>query len=371
MCALLDAHDLFYTEDKLLKTKPPKWWCKMEVVVSVHSAKGFDEPHTKLEETKRTARILKIVLMIAASPRRYQRKNLVKHFEVSPRMIDKDLEIIRHSLLLPLDKDRSGYYFKATPDLPMLKLGFAEALALLTALQSAQRVSGIGTPELAAAVARLETLFPEEYTVMLRQLAKPTPLTDHRQHRQSMMALLGRAHLEGRKLWIRYETASRNGDINERTVHPYALIPYVRSWQLVAYCEKRCDVVMFKVDRIHEARILDANYTIPADFDFDKYMGSAWGMMRTGSLPVETVVLKFTPEAGRWVAEEDWHKSQQIKQLEDGSVLFQVHIPITPEFVNWVMYYGAKVEVLEPSHLRVTVAEGHRRASTLYEKAER
>lgn len=330
-------------------------------------SQGFIESlDTKLEETKRTARILNIVLMVATSPRRYLRRDLAERFEVSERMIDKDLEIIRHGLLLQMNRDRSGYFFEQIPDLPTLKLGFAEALALLMAMQSAQRVSGIGTPELAAAVARLESLFPDKYLAMLRQLSKPAPMTDQRQHRQSMLTVLGRAQLEGRKLWIRYETASRNGDINERVVHPYTLIPYVRSWQLVAYCEKRRDVVMFKVDRIHEARILDANYTIPADFDFDKYMGSAWGMMRAGSLPVEAVVLKFTPEAGRWVAEEDWHKSQQVEYLEDGGVLFQVHIPITPEFVNWVMYYGAKVEVLEPTHLRATVMEGHRQAYALY-----
>lgn len=321
----------------------------------------------KLEETKRTSRILSIVLMIASAPHRYQRQSFVDRFELSPRMIDKDLEIIRHGLRLPLAKDRRGYYFKQMPDLPVLKLGFAEALSLLTAVQSAQRVSGIGTPELAAAIARIESLFPDEYTAMLHQLAKPIPMSDQRQHRQSVMTLLGRAQLEGRKLWIIYETASRNGEINERIVHPYMLVPYVRSWQMIAYCERRCDVVMFKVDRIHEARMLDANYAIPADFDFDKYMGSAWGMMRAGDLPVETAVLRFTPEAGRWVAEEDWHKSQQIEQLEDGSVLFQVHIPITPEFVNWVMYYGAKVEVLEPQNLRALIAGGHVAAARIYE----
>lgn len=341
---------------------------EQEVIVSTPSQGFIESSEVKLEETKRTARILNIVLMVATSPRRYLRRDLAERFEVSERMIDKDLEIIRHGLRLQMYRERSGYFFEQIPDLPTLKLGFTEALALLTAVQSAQKVSGIGSPELAAAVARLESLFPDEYLTMLRQLAKPVPMTDQRQHRQSMLAVLGRAHLEGRKLWIRYETASRGGNINERIVHPYALVPYVRSWQLVAYCEKRCDVVMFKVDRIHEARILDANYTIPADFDFDKYMGNAWGMMRAGDLPVETVILKFTSEAGRWVAEEDWHNSQQIEHMEDGSLLFQVRIPITPEFVNWVLYYGPKVEVLEPAHLRETVREGHRQAYVLYAK---
>ena len=113
---------------------------------------GWNTQEGKVEELKRTSRVLTIVLMIATAPKRYLRKHLVEHFELSPRMIDKDLEIIRHGLRLPLAKDKAGYYFERMPDLPMLRFGFAEALALLTAVQSAQRVSGVGTPELAAAV---------------------------------------------------------------------------------------------------------------------------------------------------------------------------------------------------------------------------
>ena len=131
---------------------------------------------SKLEETKRTSRILTIVMMIATAPRRYQRKHLVEHFEVSERMMDKDIEVIRHGLRLPLARDRSGYYFERMPELPMLQLGFTEALALLTAVQSAQRVSGVATLELASGVARIESLFPNEYVTLLRQFARPLPM---------------------------------------------------------------------------------------------------------------------------------------------------------------------------------------------------
>ncbi|GIV71279.1 YafY family protein [Caldilinea sp.] len=323
----------------------------------------FEDSGAKPEEIKRTARILAIVLLITTFPKKYHRKDLVERFEISPRMIDKDLEIIRHGLKLPLRKDRNGYYFERTPELPMLRLGFAEALALLIAVQSAKGVSGLGGPELASAVARLESLFPDEYVVMLRQLAKPVPLSSHYQQRQKMLTLLTKAHIEKRKLRILYETASRNGEISERVVCPYALVPYVRSWQLVAYCEKRRNVLMFKVDRILEAVILDSSYEIPADFDLDQYMGNAWGMMRAGEEAIEEVVLLFDANAGRWVAEEQWHKSQQVEQLADGSVLFRVRIPITPEFMNWVMYYGAKVKVLQPQHLREKIIEEHQRAA--------
>ncbi|HIE12869.1 MAG TPA: WYL domain-containing protein, partial [Desulfotomaculum sp.] len=193
----------------------------------------------RLEETKRVSRILALLQLITASPRRYSRRDLSARFEVSERMIQKDLEVIRHGLRLPLGRTREGYYFEKTPSLSPLQFNFAEALSLLLAIQAARQVSGIGSPELSAALARLETLLPREVVSLLRQAANPPALREQRQHRQQMLMLLNQALIEGRKVRIRYATHSRGGEINDRVVRPYHVMPYVRSWHLIAYCEWR------------------------------------------------------------------------------------------------------------------------------------
>jgi predicted DNA-binding transcriptional regulator YafY len=322
------------------------------------------------EELKRTSRILELVQMIAVAPRRYLRRDLAQRFEISERMIQKDLDIIRHGLKLPLSHSPEGYYFEEVPRLPALQYSFPEALALLLAVQVARQVSGIGSVELAAAVARLEALFPPEFTPLLQQVVVGQPVvTAQREHRQQMLMLLNRALVEGRKVRMVYETRSRGGEVSERVVHPYHIMPYVRSWQLIAHCERRGEVLMFKVDRIREATLLDERYCIPDDFDLDSYLGATWGLMRGEAGEPVDVVLRFSPEAGAWVAEEYWHPSQQVEEQPDGSVLFKLHVAVTPEFVNWLLYYGRRVEVLEPASLREQVVEEHRRAAGLYESA--
>lgn len=321
----------------------------------------------KLEETKRTSRILEIVQIVATAPRRYLRRDLAARFEVSERMIQKDLEVIRHGLKLPLLHSPEGYYFEEMPHLPALQYTFAEALALLMAVQAARQVSGVGSAELAAAAARLESLFPPEFAPLLRQAVSRSVVTAQREHRQQMLMLLNQALLEERKVRMVYETRSRGGAASERVVRVYHIMPYVRSWQLVAYCEVREAVRMFKVDRIQEATLLDERYRIPADFDVDAYIGSGWGAMRSGAGEPVDVVLRFEPEAGQWVAEEYWHPSQKAERQSDGYVIFRLRIAaITPEFVNWVLYYGSRVEVLEPPGLRERVVEEHRRAAEMY-----
>lgn len=109
-----------------------------------------------------------------------------------------------------------------------------------------QRPPGMGRPlEEMKRVARiLETV----------QMITASP---RRYRRRDIRMLLQRALIEGRKVRIVHKTSSRGGDVNERIVRPYHIMPYVRSWQLIGHCEKRDTVPMYKLDLILQAKIID------------------------------------------------------------------------------------------------------------------
>jgi predicted DNA-binding transcriptional regulator YafY len=316
---------------------------------------------------RRTARVLEIIQQIATRPHYWSRRTLADYHEIGERMIQKDLEIIRYRLGLSLQHEDGTYYFERLPQLPVATYSFSEALALLAAARAAQAIPGINSAELAAAIARLESLFPAGMGRLLRDALEKLPRRAVRAHRQEMLTLLHRALAERRQVRIRYVTASRGGEVKERVVEPYHIMPYGRSWHLIAYDHLRQEVLQFKIDRVQEAELLETTYTIPADFDIDTYLGDAWGLMRGAAREPERVVLLFEPEAGRWVAEEIWHKSQISEMLPDGRVLVKFYVGITPEMVNWLLYYGSRVQVLEPEWLREQVVEEHRRAAGIYE----
>ena len=188
-------------------------------------------------------------------------------------------------------------------------------------------------------------------------------LRHQRQRAQALVPVRAAAgRPERRQVRLTYATASRGGEVKERIVEPYTIIPYGRSWQMIAFCHLRTAVIQFKVDRVRSASLLDQNYVIPSDFDLAAYQGDAWGTMRGPEYPAEDVALLFEPEAGRWVAEESWHRSQQVEVQPDGCVEVRFHVGVTPEMVNWLMYYGARVTVLAPEWLRERVREEHTRA---------
>lgn len=311
------------------------------------------------DQIRRTARVLEIIQQITVAPGRWSRKELARHHEISERMIQKDLELIRVRLGLELEHDGQTYRFGQLPKMPTLAYSFNEALAVVTAVRAAQVVPGVNSADLAAAAARLESVFPDELRSVLREATDRLPYQASHAHRQAMLILLHRALVERRQIEMRYLTGSRQGEINDRVVEPYHIQPYMRSWYMVAYDHRRGAVLDFKLDRILRARLLDETYTIPLDFDIDEYIGDNWGIMRDAGPPAEPIVLEFTPEAGRWVTEERWHKSQTAETLPGGCVRITFFVSATPEMVRWLMSYGADVVVERPEWLRERVRREH------------
>lgn len=318
-------------------------------------------------QIRRTARILEIIQQIAKHPGRWSRKWLAEHHEISQRMITKDLEIIRIRLGLQTIHDGKGYSFVRLPQMPTATYSFSEAIALLTAARLAQAVPGVNSSELAAAIARLESIFPDELRPLLREATDQLPRYAVKSHRQSMLTLLHRAWMEQKQTRMYYATGSREGHVSERIVEPYHIMPYGRSWHLIAHDHKRNDILQFKVDRIQKAEILDTTYTIPDDFDLDGYLGTGWGLMRGSANEPEDVVLIFEPEAGRWVMEEQWHSSQESDELPDGRIQITFNVGITPEMVSWLLYYGKHLWVERPLWLRKEIYKAHKQAVEKYE----
>lgn len=323
---------------------------------------------SRVPESSRIARVLRIIGLISTQPRNWTRARLAGHFEVSERMISDDIQLIRDGLGFDLRSDRGlGYYFSSVPRLPSVSYTLSEAVALILAAQSASRLRGVPRQDLAAAIARLRTVIPTQLQPILQEFEDYDDLAPPDQYQQEILEELVQAVSSRRRMEIVYSAASRDGIETTRRIDPYSLIPYDRSWHVVGYCHLRDDIRIFKVARIRRLDPTDETYTPDPDFDLVAYLNEGWGLMRGLDLPVEDVVLQFWPPAARWVAEEIWHKSQRLAWRDDGSLIFRVRIQVTPEFQGWVFRHGRDVDVIEPAHLREWVAS---EARAILERAE-
>ncbi len=316
---------------------------------------------------RRIGRVLNIIQLITLQPGYWTRKKLSEHYQRSERMIGKDLELIRDSLGFSLLTDEDGYYFENLPKLPAARFSFSEASALLIAARSAQAFPGVNNSELAAAVSRLQMIFPEQFRPYLKNFVHEEIVAIDGSHEEKMLDLFFQAYSLRKELKISYNTQG-SGNVSERIIEPYAVVPYSRSWFLVAFDHKREEKRLFKVDRVESAEITDIDYSIPDDFNVDEFFGDAWGIMRGDFEKVEEVVLLFDKTAGLWISEEKWHKSQVVKKLDDGNYEVRFKVGVTPEMVDWLLYYGSHVQILEPAWLHDEVLNAHQEAVNIQKK---
>ncbi|MGH8401194.1 MAG: helix-turn-helix transcriptional regulator, partial [Gammaproteobacteria bacterium] len=175
------------------------------------------------------------------------------------------------------------------------------------------------------------------------------------------------AVLRRHQIQITYHSRGKN-QWTDRIVSPQRLVHYRDNWYLDAWCHSDGALRSFAVDRIRTSRILDqTTHEIP-DGELDEHFASAFGIFAGAA--THTAVLRFTPHAARWVADETWHPQQKGRLLEDGSYELRLPYGNSTELVMDILKYGPEVEVIEPPELRHTVGERLAAAATKYRKSE-
>jgi predicted DNA-binding transcriptional regulator YafY len=304
-------------------------------------------------ETQRASRILEIVSRVSARPKMWTRTGLATNFDVSERQITKDLDVIRHGLKLDLRYARGGgYYFESIPSLPAVSYSLAEALAIYLAAEAGRRMIGIPQEDLSAALARLGSIMPAELSPLLTSgtLIPPPPVRDP--HREAMLTELYHAVASRATVEMEYVPASRPENITRRQLDPYAVLPTGHAWHVVGWCHLRRDVRIFKIDRIRTLKPTEYTFQRDPEFDVEDFLLSGWGITRMPDQEPEHIELIFSGPSAHWVAEENWHPTQQVEWMDDGRIRFCLHLPVTEEFSRWVLGYGSYCEVVNPDTLR-------------------
>jgi len=123
---------------------------------------------------------------------------------------------------------------------------------------------------------------------------------------------------------------------------------YQGEWYLIAFCHRRERVLTFAVSRMREVLLLKTGFSIPADFDCKRINGpfGSFG----GDL--YRVRILFSKKLAPYIEERRWHPSQEIKRLDNGSLILELETSHLFEIRQWVMSWGSGAQVLEPQRLR-------------------
>jgi len=289
------------------------------------------------------------------------RQHLIEELGCSQATLYRLVAELRDVLGAPLEQDpdsRHYYYDRSLAgnfELPGLWISPEELQALLTARQILSNVQpGLLQEELDQLQQRMSQLIDAEglefsahpERVHIRHDAgRPVP--------GRLFEDLLRALFAARRVRIRYH-GRRRDTVSEREISPQRLTSYRDRWYLDAWCHQADGLRSFAVERIHELTPLDAEIErIRAD-DLHAHFDQAYGIF---SGPAEhTAEIRFSAEAARWAAEEQWHPEQQTAFEPDGSLRLKLPFGSSRELVMDILRYGADAEVVTPAFLRERLA---------------
>jgi predicted DNA-binding transcriptional regulator YafY len=308
---------------------------------------------------------------LSSARRPVSKKSLEERLECSPATIKRIIRDMRLYLDAPIEYDReyNGYVYADAPEarfeLPGLWFNESEIVSLLVMEQLLESTQpGLLERELAPIRKRLEDILQGQQLgtgELARRVkvirASARPAGEH--FRTVAGALAARRRLE-----IGYHGRIRDA-LDTREISPQRLTYYRDNWYLDAWCHRAEGLRTFALDRIQAARSLDgAAHELP-EASLDDELGSSYGIF--AGKPAATAVLRFTPEAARWVADETWHPDQTSAWLADGRYELCVPYARAEELLRDILAHGPNVEVAGPDALREAVAERLARAAGQYD----
>jgi predicted DNA-binding transcriptional regulator YafY len=289
------------------------------------------------------------------------RREIEEDLEISHATFKRDIEYLRDRLNVPViwSRERQAYVLDPSAEqseLPGVWFSPAEIYALL---EIDHLLGSLGGTQLARQLAplrsRLASLLESgdrghrEIRKRIRVLALGSRRVNRDVFESLSLALLGR-----HRAFIRHLRRG-DGGITERTVSPLRLVHYRYNWYLDAWCHVRKDLRTFAVDAILHARVTDEPAREVEDAELDRVLGAGYGIF--AGEKTETALLRFTPEAARWVADEVWHSKQVSRVEADGSYVLELPYSRETELVMDLLRHGSGVEVIGPPALRARVAE--------------
>ena len=159
-------------------------------------------------------------------------------------------------------------------------------------------------------------------------------------------------------LTFRYYAPS--GD-SERTVEPYYIVFKWSSWYVWGWCAAREDFRLFKLNRMDGVTETGRSFVcrdVPMpDLSDEKIF--------PGGIRVKAL---FTPDM-KWRLVEEFGPHCYTEEA-DGRLLFTADYTDMDNLVSWILIFGEKAEVLEPNEVREKISKTAQRITVIYKKED-
>ena len=144
---------------------------------------------------------------------------------------------------------------------------------------------------------------------------------------------------------VSFSYYSGKGEQTKRIIEPHKLVFKTSDWYLYGYCTLRKDFRFFKLTRIRDLKLQDAEYMRETPEHIFE---------RSDEFEMKTVQVTLLFDAG--MSHEVYEKfDEEVSEQEDGSLLVTTILPDNELLYSYVLSCRERVEVLSPPYVRDNV----------------
>lgn len=273
---------------------------------------------------------------------------LARQFEVSPRTIYRDVELLSSAgIPIYMTKGKGGG-ISLLPDFILNKavLTDDEKADILSALHA---VDSVNLERTSTAVKKLSTMFGKESSDWVE--VDFSGWANGREESETFASL--KASILKKQV-IQFLYHSGEGSL-QREVEPLKLCFKGQDWYLYAYCRLRFDYRFFKLRRMKELSILPEVFERPIP-------GKIFDKEKVFQNNLVTITLRLSKEMAYRVYDE----FTEYELLPDGGFLTRISMAEDEGIYYYLATFGEHCEVLHPENIRLQMKERLQKAFHLY-----
>jgi predicted DNA-binding transcriptional regulator YafY len=281
-------------------------------------------------------------------------KELSEHFEVSPRTIYRDIEILCQSgIPIYMTKGKGGgISLMENFILNKSFLSEEEQQEILSALNTLQITTNADTKQI---LNKLNAFFGDKQSDWIE-----VDFSNWNNNEEERLKFdqLKEAILKHHVISFLYYNSS--GQKSQRTVEPYKMIFRGQAWYLYGYCRDKKDFRYFKITRIRELQIQMEYYSYQPEKNH-RTMEPIEG----SDTPSVEVLLRIDSQMGYRVYDE--FPQEAITINKDGSFTIKTMMYTSNSWIySYIMSYEDHIEVLQPEELRKEIVQRYQNVLKKY-----
>lgn len=152
------------------------------------------------------------------------------------------------------------------------------------------------------------------------------------------------------KKWVEVEyNTGHRGNIKSYTVMPRKMFTYAGSLYVAAFVPYYKTHIAMSIQNFEGIKytIPDKIYAVPK-FNFKQWQKGRFGVFWGKSRKVE---LKIMAHYKHYFESRTWHRTQKISYDNMDNMIIKMRVPISPDFISWILSWGEVITVIKPVDL--------------------